>query len=92
MDEWAKQADEYDAIWNSNTWNKALQVFAIAQQNHPFSAVRVREVLNWGKTDAYRNLKAAVDGTPVATNICPNCHRPVDTNWTFCQYCGHKLH
>ena len=92
MDEWAKQADEYDAIWNSNTWNKALQVFAIAQQNHPFSAVRVREVLNWGKTDAYRNLKAAVDGTPVASGVCPNCHRPVNAGWTFCQYCGHKLH
>lgn len=92
MDEWARQADEYDAIWNSNTWNKALQVFAIAQQNHPFSAVRVREVLNWGKTDAYRNLKAAVDGTPVASGVCPNCHRHVNAGWTFCQYCGHKLH
>jgi Zn-dependent protease with chaperone function len=50
LEEWAKQADQYDIIRNDGLWNKALQIYAISAQNHPFSAVRVREVLKWGKT------------------------------------------
>lgn len=90
LEEWASQADQYDAIWNSNTWNKALQIYAIAAQDHPFSAVRVREVLNWGKTDEYRNLKAALSG-PGNGQRCPNCHRVVEDDWAFCKHCGHPL-
>lgn len=90
--EWARQADEYDAIWNSNTWNKALQVFAIARQNHPFAAVRVREVLKWASSDEYRKTKAALDGTPTPSgHKCPKCGQPVEEGWRFCLHCGHKL-
>lgn len=93
MDEWAKQADEYDAIWNSGTWNKALQVYAIAAKTHPFAAVRVREILNWAKTAEYRNIKAALEGG-VSTQkgpVCPNCGKPVEDDWMFCKHCGYKL-
>lgn len=59
FNEWAQQADQYEAIRNDGLWNKTLQVYAIAAQNHPFSAVRVREILNWSKTDQYRAVRHA---------------------------------
>lgn len=90
LTEWARQADDYDSIWNSNTWNKALQIYAIAGQNHPFAAVRVREVLAWGQSDQYQNIKASL-GTLSDARCCPYCGRPVEEGWTFCKFCGGKL-
>ena len=90
LEEWAKQADKYDEIWNSNTWNKALQIYAIAGQNHPFSAVRVREILRWGKSEEYQRIKVCLlEGS--SSHKCPNCHQPVDKEWAYCKYCGQKL-
>lgn len=90
LEEWAAQAEKYDEIWNSNSWNKALQVYAIAGQNHPFAAVRVREILKWEKTEEYRRLKTGLL-TSGSEARCPNCRKSVDANWDFCQYCGYKL-
>jgi len=90
MGQWALQADKYDEIWNSNTWNKALQIYAISGQNHPFSAVRVREVLKWGQTQEYKNIRAALMAGDSAAR-CPRCHQIVDEGWTFCKHCGQKL-
>lgn len=90
LEEWASQAEQYDEIWNSNTWNKALQVYAIAAQDHPFAAVRVREILQWEKTEQYKRLKAGLLNQATGTH-CPNCHKLADDNWAFCKYCGHKL-
>lgn len=92
MEEWSRQADDYEAIWNSNTWNKALQIYAIAGQSHPFAAVRVREVLTWGESDDFKRMKAALEGIPTSTSgTCPNCGLPVEPSWKFCLHCGHKL-
>lgn len=90
MGQWALQADKYDEIWNSNTWNKALQIYAISGQNHPFSAVRVREVLKWGQSQEYKNIRAALMAGDSAAR-CPRCHQIVDEGWTFCKHCGQKL-
>lgn len=57
MQEWARQADQYEEIRNDGKWNKALQIYAIAAQDHPFSAVRVREILRWSKSDEYHSIK-----------------------------------
>ncbi len=57
MQEWAEQANKYEEIRNSGLWNKTLQLAAVINQNHPFSAVRVREILNWSKSSQYKNLK-----------------------------------
>ncbi len=90
LEEWASQAEKYDEIWNSSNWNKALQVYAIAKQSHPFAAVRVREILKWEKTEEYNRIKSGLL-TSNSEKRCPNCHRVVDMNWGFCQYCGHNL-
>lgn len=87
MEEWAKQADEYEKIYNDGLWNKALQLSVIATLDHPFTAVRVREILKWGESDQYKNIINGVQNDCV----CPNCKRTVGTYWNFCHYCGQKL-
>lgn len=90
MGEWAKQADQYDQIKNDGLWNKTLQLAVVAGQSHPFSAVRVREILKWGDSVQYKNLmqnlKAAASGKK-----CPHCKKPVCEDWQYCKYCGTKL-
>lgn len=90
LEEWAKQADKYDEIWNSNTWNKTLQIYAIAGQNHPFSAVRVREILKWGKSEEYQRIKVCLLEES-SSHRCPKCHQSVYDEWVYCKYCGQKL-
>lgn len=90
MHEWAKQADEYEAIRTNGVWNTALQLSVTLGMTHPFSAVRVREILKWGESAQYRNLmqnlRAAISGKK-----CPNCDKAVSSDWTYCRYCGAKL-
>lgn len=90
MEEWAKQADQYDSIRNDGLWNKALQVYAIAAQSHPFSAVRVREILHWGKSAQYQNLMSNLK-QQASGKKCPRCSRRVEPAWHFCKHCGYKL-
>lgn len=90
FEEWAKQADIYDQIYNDGKWNKTLQVLATADLTHPFNAVRVREIMKWSESEQYKNLKASMDAQP-SDAICPNCHHTVETNWRFCQHCGTPL-
>ena len=90
MEEWAKQADLYDSIRNDGLWNKALQVYAIAAQSHPFSAVRVREILDWGKSAQYQNLMSNLN-QQASGKKCPRCGRRVEPAWHFCKHCGCKL-
>lgn len=89
LQEWAKQADEYDQIQNDGLWNKALQLYVIAGLDHPFSAVRVREILKWGESEQYHAILRS--GTMSASHCCPNCGNTVNDEWKFCRYCGNKL-
>lgn len=90
MREWALQADRYDAIKKDGTWNKILQTLATIEQDHPFNAVRVREILRWAESEQYRNIKR----TPLLTDNtkrCTNCNKPIDSSWKFCRHCGIEL-
>lgn len=93
LEEWAKQADEYDGIQNENLWNKALQIAVIAGLDHPFSAVRVREILKWGDSEQYRAIKHGGSSSVFAVTgrRCLQCGTPVDDSWKFCRNCGHPL-
>ena len=90
MQEWARQADKYDEIRHDGLWNKALQLSAVIGQDHPFSAVRVREILKWGQSSQYKNLmdnlKAEASGIK-----CSGCGKPVCPEWKYCKYCGSEL-
>lgn len=82
--ELAEQADLYDAFCKSGVWNKALQTYAVLDQDHPFTSVRVRELLKWTDTHQYKALTTS-------KRICPHCHQAIDDNWRFCQHCGKKI-
>lgn len=89
VSEWARQADIYETIRNDGAWNKALQTYAIMGLDHPFAAVRVREVLAWGKSPQYLNLTKQLDGS--ANERCPECGKVIDATWHFCRHCGARL-
>lgn len=82
--ELAEQADLYDAFCKSGLWNKALQTYAVLDQDHPFTSVRIRELLKWTETQQYKSLTSS-------KRICPHCHQAIDDDWRFCQHCGKKI-
>ena len=81
--ELAEQADLYDAFCKSGLWNKALQTYAVLDQDHPFTSVRVRELLKWTESQQYKTLSES--------KICPHCHQAINESWKFCQHCGKKI-
>lgn len=89
LNEFISQADYYDTLKQGN-WDKLLQYQAVLQLSHPFSAVRVREILKWSKTEHYRNIlenmKLCASGCS-----CPVCKKSVAPDWGFCKNCGTKL-
>lgn len=89
--EWAKQADEYEAICQESTWNKILQYAAVMDKNHPFAAVRVREILKWGCSEQYKRLKVCMEEHGGESEQCPNCSAPISEDWSYCRHCGQKL-
>lgn len=90
FEEWARQADKYDEIKNENLWNKSLQLYSIAKEDHPFAAVRVREILKWGQSSQYQNLMESLKWEAYSRE-CPNCGLLVHDDWAYCKYCGTKL-
>ena len=93
LKEWAQQADKYEKIQNDGLWNKTLQLSVIAGLDHPFSAVRVREILKWGDSEQYKLIKSggSPSATPSDSILCPRCGTPIESDWKFCRNCGQKL-
>ena len=88
VEQWARQAENYDEIRFGSGWNRFLQSIATIENTHPFSAVRVREVLNWSHCEDFAKIRNIVDGK---ISICPFCHESIDKGWRFCQHCGHEI-
>ncbi len=93
LKEWAEQAEEYEKIRTGGAWNKTLQTLATMELDHPFNAVRCREILKWGKTQQYQ---AIVDGfkrkqSDPGKPKCPHCGGDIEESWKFCLHCGTKL-
>lgn len=89
IEEYASQANAYDAL-QENKWDKALQTYAVAFQDHPFSSVRTREILKWCKTDQFSRLITNITKQESGT-VCPHCLKPIEREWKFCKHCGQKL-
>lgn len=86
LGEWANQADIYEQIRTEGKFQKGLQILATAWLDHPFAAVRVREVLKWAQTDEYKSLKKANSVLKKCT-----CGTFIEANWMYCEHCGRKL-
>lgn len=89
IDEFVKQADYYDTL-QENKWDKLLQNYAILNASHPFTAIRVREILRWGRTEQCRRILENVHLSEQGL-ACPACNKRIDDSWGFCKYCGCKL-
>ena len=89
IEEWAKQADQYEAIRNDGLWNKTLQMAVTATLSHPFAAVRVREILKWKESGAYAQLANTMN--EIESKCCPQCGKPVESDWSYCRHCGYCL-
>lgn len=90
LEEWIQQADQYDALYNDGLWNKSLQMYNTAFQDHPFSAVRVREVLKWGNSHEYASATAALES--LSRHRCSNCGRKTDSSSRYCEFCGERIY
>lgn len=90
LEEWARQADKYDKLKNDGVWNKALNLLITMEKTHPFSAVRVREILKWKESTQYKNLMQSL-AIAASSKKCGSCGKPVSNDWAFCKYCGKKL-
>ncbi len=89
IEEWAAQAERYHEIYNDEgIWNRALQMYMTMFLDHPFAAVRVREILNWGKTENYITAQNQLNS--IAQPRCKNCGRVKADDVKFCLYCGAK--
>ena len=90
MKEWASQADVYDSFANENLWNKAQQASVLMDMSHPYSAIRVREILKWAQSYEYQHLVQML--RLGRSNLkCPGCHSSVLPEWEYCMFCGKKL-
>ena len=89
IDEFVKQADYYDTLQDNN-WDKFLQNWSILESSHPYAAIRVREILKWGKTEQWQRIKDIVQLEEKGL-ICPNCNKAVEESWIYCKECGYKL-
>lgn len=89
IEEYAAQADAYDAL-RENNWDKALQTYAVAFQEHPFSSVRTREILKWCQTEHYRRMINSFD-LQESGIMCSYCGKLLEQDWAFCKFCGGKL-
>ena len=56
--------------------------------DHPFAAVRVREILNWGKTENYLTAQNLLNNA--IQPRCKNCGRVKTDDIKYCLYCGTK--
>ena len=91
LEEWVKQVEEYEAIRTGNLWDRALQLYERLDMSHPFHAVRVNEIRQWGKNSQYLRLTKQSTMIGRAEKRCPHCGLLVGSNWTSCKFCKGSL-
>lgn len=88
IEKYAQQAERYEDMIRQSRTNNLLQKVAVMNESHPFSAVRVNEVLKWTKSPEFQTVRGLMLGT---AHICPHCHSAVMKNWTYCRNCGERI-
>lgn len=90
MELYCQQADAYTKMIEESEWNMMLQGVAIMNQNHPFLAVRTKEIINWCKGDQFRKILKSMDDID-PSDTCRDCKGEITPDWKFCKHCGAKL-
>jgi hypothetical protein len=84
LDQYLMQAEDYDKMMDS-AWDQVLQGLAIWNQNHPFPAVRAREIVRWCEGEHFQRLMQGMSATGAK---CPFCGSEINESWKFCRSCG----
>lgn len=88
------QADEYLKYVNESTWNKILEFWELRYHDHPFSAVRAKEIMTFASSRSFANIVNRLNGTELIETDkghCPHCGAPVEEGHLFCKKCGKKI-
>ena len=90
LDEYAKQAKEFDLSKSSSKWTKLCYAWKVKDNEHPFMAIRIRELLLWAESTNFKMLRDAME---CVANLptCPKCGKRVAESARFCKYCGNSL-
>jgi Zn-dependent protease with chaperone function len=90
LQEYAKQAEHYYQLRENSKWHKLLQGVAVLNQDHPYSAVRISELMKWSKSRDFQMLHEAV--LKYETQVkCASCGRYNEKRNKFCRYCGKPM-
>jgi Zn-dependent protease with chaperone function len=89
LDLYLEQAVAYDAL-RETLWDRLLQGVAVMQQDHPFLAVRTREIRDWCQTGRFVQMAESLR-VPPSGERCAQCGSPRQPGWKFCSTCGRRF-
>jgi len=89
IDAYIAQAEAYDKLLESG-WDKLLQGLVVLNADHPFPAVRAREIRKWAASEEFERLSRIVRRGGEAF-ACPKCKVSCEAAWKFCESCGEKF-
>jgi Zn-dependent protease with chaperone function len=84
-----EQAAAYDAL-RETLWDRLLQGVAVMQQDHPFLAVRTREIRDWCQTGRFVQMAESLR-VERSEERCAQCGSPRQPEWKFCSTCGRRF-
>lgn len=91
VEEYAMQSQAYLELQENSSWHKLLQNMAVMNNSHPFSAIRVNELLKWENSEQFQQLHNALEKqelNPLKT--CNSCGLGIAVDCKYCRFCGAK--
>jgi len=88
VNKYIEQVKNYDHLTENSTWHKLIQTYNTLELDHPFPAVRSREIFSWCATDDFKKIILAKSN---GGRCCKNCGEPIVGTWQFCRKCGAQL-
>jgi Zn-dependent protease with chaperone function len=67
IDEVEVQAEGYEEIGSDSMITKALKLYSLIQQTHPYPVVRVKEIKKWAKSPEFENIMNGNYATGIKT-------------------------
>ena len=87
IEEFAEQANDPES---QTKWQKLLRGAKVLMQDHPFSTVRVNEIVKFAKSDKFRRLAKTIKEVGLG-RACAKCGRPITAGQKFCRHCGNRI-
>ena len=86
--QYAAQALAYDELQANSAWHKILQGCAVMNEDHPFPAVRIHEIMRWADSEEFKRACRGWVGGLDSTS-CAKCGKSISREDRFCCHCGH---